>query len=323
VPHRIPLKELVDLVPPTHESARFRYFEPWTETPFDPARRVLTLSNAGWLMEAALLAYSPPRQASRIFGRFRPKPVRVEYFQDARRDVECYLLVTRAAVIVVFRGSEVLRPDRWRSTRDAIEDFESVLLDWTGNAKVPFVPVRPHSRRRAHRGFLASFDSVWAELAARLETLHARSPGRRFWFTGHSLGGAMATLAADRFGRGTLVTFGAPRVGDAHFAATFRNPAWRVVNNSDIVVWVPPPWLGGYKHVGRSWLIAANGDLLADPSWFRELHDFAHGHLEQVRGLLRGRLDAIALECFCDHSPLLYAPQLRAANAKHPKGRGG
>jgi hypothetical protein len=235
MPHAIRLKELIDLVPPTPESARFRYFEPWADAPFDPARRALSLSQAGWLMEAALLAYAPPRQAARIFERFRPRPSRIEFFENAKRDVECYLLVTGDAVVVVFRGSEVLRPDRWRSTRDAIEDFESVLLDWTGNAKVPLVPVRPRSSRRVHVGFLASFDSLWPALGPRLEALRAHNPRRRFWFTGHSLGGAMATLAADRFGRGSLVTFGAPRVGDKHFVATFRASAYRIVNNTDIV----------------------------------------------------------------------------------------
>jgi hypothetical protein len=85
---------------------------------------------------------------------------------------------------------------------------------------------------------------------------------------------------------------------------------------------VPPPWLGGYKHVGRSWLIAADGSLVADPSWFRELFDFVHGHLEQVRGLLHGRPDAIALECLYDHSPLMYVRRLRAARVTAGKPHG-
>jgi hypothetical protein len=279
--------------------------------PFDPARRTLSLSHAGWLMEAALLAYLPPRQAVPVFARFRPKPARVEFFGSAERDVECYLLETASAVIVVFRGSEVLRPDLWRSTRDALEDFDSVLLDWTGDANVRLVPVGPRSLRRVHRGFQASLDSVWPKLGPRLGALHARAPRRRFWFAGHSLGGAMAALAADRFGRGTLVTFGAPRPGDARFAASFRPAAYRIVNNSDIVAWVPPPWLGGYKHVGRTWLITARGTLVEDPSWFREFSALARGHLAQVQGLLRGRLEPIALEAFYDHSPLLYVRQLR------------
>jgi hypothetical protein len=307
MPHRLPLKELIDLVPPTRESAQFRYFEPWAGTAFDPARRTLSVSQAGWLMESALLAYSPPKQALRIFQRFRPTPTRIAFVQSAQRDVECYMLLIPASVIAVFRGSEVLRPDRWRSTRDAREDFASVLLDWTGNAKVPLVPVRPRSTRNVHLGFLASFESIWPALRPRLEAFGAR----RFWFTGHSLGGAMATLAADRFGRGTLVTFGSPRVGDTRFAATFRRPAHRIVNNSDIVAWVPPPWLGGYRHVGRTGLITAKGEFLRDTSWLTGLHDFAQGHLAQVRGLLRGRVDAIALESFYDHSPLLYVRQLR------------
>jgi hypothetical protein len=267
-------------------------------------------------MEAALLAYSPPREAVPVFARFRPEPARVEFFENDKHDVECYLLETPDAVIAVFRGSEVLRPDRWTSTADALEDFESVLLDWMGNANVLLVPARPGSERRVHRGFLASLESIWLALGPRLTELHALGPERRFWFTGHSLGGAMATLAAARFGRGMLVTFGAPRVGNARFVEALPVSAHRIVNNSDIVTWVPPPWLGGYKHAGHNWLITATGEVLRDPSWFRELSDFAHGHLLQVKGLLRGRLDAVALESFYDHSPLLYVRQLRRLRAR-------
>lgn len=309
---RIRLSDLIDLVPPTPESARFRYFEPWLDAPFEPAQRTLSLTQAGWLMEAALLAYLPPRQAVPIFARFRPAPARVEFFHDAKRDVECYVLERRDCVVVVFRGSEVLRPDRWRTARDALEDYCSVILDWTGDANVPLVPASPRSARRVHLGFRSSLDNVWPKLGARLETLRSRNPDRRFWFTGHSLGGAMATLAADRFGRGTLVTFGAPRAGDARFAAGFRTPAYRIVNNSDIVAWVPPAWLGNYKHVGRTWLIDADGELIEDPPWFRELSDFVRGHVEQLKAFLLGRLDAVALDAVYDHSPLLYVRQLRA-----------
>jgi triacylglycerol lipase len=319
---RLTLRELVDLLPPTRESERFRYFEHWAGEPFEPALRELTLANAGWLAEAALLAYAPPQEAARVFANFRPKPTRIDFIADRQRDVECFVLQLRAAVVVVFRGSEVLRPDRWRSKRDAAEDFQSVVLDWTGNAKVRLVPIGPRSPRRAHRGFLAGLGSVWPALRARLAALQAGSPRRRFWFTGHSLGGALATLAADRFGRGVVVTFGAPRVGDAGFAATFRNPAWRVINNSDIVSWLPPPWPAPYRHVGRSWLITVGGDIVADPSRLREVWDFAQGHFEQVRGVLRGHVDAAVVECIRDHSPLLYVRRLRAAAPRAPAATG-
>ncbi|EYC23663.1 hypothetical protein Y032_0015g2771 [Ancylostoma ceylanicum] len=70
-------------------------------------------------------------------------------------------------------------------------------------------------------------------------------------FTGHSLGGALATVAAARAAREGLrpgeeilvYTFGAPRVGDTIFAANFNKiipNCYRVVFRQDIVPHLPP-----------------------------------------------------------------------------------
>jgi hypothetical protein len=78
-----------------------------------------------------------------------------------------------------------------------------------------------------------------------------RDNGQTIWFTGHSLGGALAALAAMRlhFEEPRLLadgvyTFGQPRVcdrvlGKAHDKA-FRDRTHRFVNNNDIVPQVPP-----------------------------------------------------------------------------------
>jgi alpha-beta hydrolase superfamily lysophospholipase len=60
------------------------------------------------------------------------------------------------------------------------------------------------------------------------------------FLTGHSLGGALATLAASRWPARACYTFGAPRVGDGAFARTLRAPLYRVVNGQDVVPRVPP-----------------------------------------------------------------------------------
>ena len=71
--------------------------------------------------------------------------------------------------------------------------------------------------------------------------------------TGHSLGGAIATLAAaemelvdadSRYRVSRLYTFGSPRVGNANFASWFANntramDAFRVVHNKDAVPHLP------------------------------------------------------------------------------------
>src|SRR4029077_4198542 len=72
-------------------------------------------------------------------------------------------------------------------------------------------------------------------------------------FTGHSLGGALATLAESRFGGGgaSLYTFGCPRTGNRPSCERARRQAdlgvFRFVNGCDPVTYVPPEDLG-YRH---------------------------------------------------------------------------
>ena len=155
------LKNLLDLVPPVRESRRFRYFDFWRHHPFQPDDTHFRLTNAGWLAEAAMLAYSPPEEALEIFERFGPGRTAIEFVRNAERDTSCYLLINDAFVTGVFRGSEILRPDRWRSLDDARANLRSVVLDWWGNAETPLLPVRRRSPRRAHAGFLHDLDSIW------------------------------------------------------------------------------------------------------------------------------------------------------------------
>ena len=92
-------------------------------------------------------------------------------------------------------------------------------------------------------------------IAARPNTEQA------LFFTGHSLGGALALIAAERAARDPAVNaratgvyvFGCPRAGgDAFFNSytpLFGDSTFRLVHGSDIVATVPPAGL--FRHVGR------------------------------------------------------------------------
>jgi len=172
------LKNLFDLVPPVSESRRFRYFDFWRPHPFRPDDRHFRLANAGWLAEASMLAYSAPEEALGIFERFGQGKTAIEFVGNAERDTTCYLLVNNAFVAVVFRGSEILRPDRWRSLEDAWANLRAVVLDWWGNAETPLLPVRRRSPRRVHAGFLRDLDTIWPAIGPRLERLRRMQIGR-------------------------------------------------------------------------------------------------------------------------------------------------
>src|SRR5262249_14299388 len=71
------------------------------------------------------------------------------------------------------------------------------------------------------------------------------------FYTGHSLGAALATLAATRRAPQAVYTFGSPRVGKEAFVRSLMSiPIYRVVDDEDVVTRVPPEILG-FRHVGE------------------------------------------------------------------------
>lgn len=102
--------------------------------------------------------------------------------------------------------------------------------------------VAPPKETMVHKGFLASYDSLRHQVFRLVDAITAPKGGAaaagapgtewRVFITGHSLGGALATLCAYELAkRGgaarqcqqlTLYTFGAPRVGNKVFADEYN-----------------------------------------------------------------------------------------------------
>ena len=86
-----------------------------------------------------------------------------------------------------------------------------------------------------HRGYGTTFDELRGPLGDWLG-----DPSGRAIATGHSLGGALATLCAADFPAVELVSFGAPRVGTETLSGRLRGPVRRYVHCCDLVPRVPP-----------------------------------------------------------------------------------
>ena len=86
------------------------------------------------------------------------------------------------------------------------------------------------------------------------------------YMTGHSLGAAMATIAATRYQPHELFTFGSPRVGGPRFIKHVKCPHYRFMNNNDIVCRIPPAWLG-FRHHGEMIYFDRNGEKQPKPTW--------------------------------------------------------
>jgi len=124
------------------------------------------------------------------------------------------------------------------------------VTDWRTNAKVRKTAWMG-SRGAVHRGFASAYQSVGMHISAAARGAEA------IIVTGHSLGGACATLCADLMAQlghpiVGVYTFGCPRVGNAAFARAFNlalaDRSFRVVNAGDPVPHLPFVF-GTYRHV--------------------------------------------------------------------------
>lgn len=279
----------VDLLIHPEGDTAYRHFENGADHPFDRAATGFSPVNAWWLADAALLAYWDEGPGKAIWS---SAGFASEFISDA--GAQAYVAWTDTFAIVSFRGTE---PNEFRDFLDIISLFP---VPWVRDGRV-------------HEGFLKQFNHVWPRIDRRLQGLS----GRPVFFTGHSLGGALATLALDAFGRGQAYTVGSPLVGNRAFVAGFNRRhgerSFRYVNNSDLVTFIPPPgWLLNYAHVDRRKFIDDEGRVSdAGLSWFSALS--RSGRLGLVRQFFEERaagLLTILPRTLADHIPSHYAVHL-------------
>jgi hypothetical protein len=194
-------------------------------------------------------------------------------------------------VVVAFRGTE-------RDPRDYATDIKTWKIAWRSGGSV-------------HAGFAAAFESVWPPLKQWI----SGRPGRRL-FTGHSLGGALATLAASLSGPARLMTFGCPRVGDAAFVrALAATEVTRYVDCCDMVCRVPLERFG-FVHPAAAMYIDRNGVVKAEgPETSADQRRARRDYLLQYAW----KKGNVLVRDLADHAPLNYvAPLLAAASSRPP-----
>lgn len=146
--------------------------------------------------------------------------------------------------VLAFRGTNADDPS------DISTDAEAVLVPLARDG-------RENVDVRVHLGFQNALDSIRGKI---MRWLHDH-PAAMTVFTGHSLGAALATLAACLCDEARVITFGSPKVGDDAFAQMLsRRNIVRYVDCCDMVCQVPPPLLG-YSHAGTQIYINRFGEI--------------------------------------------------------------
>lgn len=180
-----------------------------------------------------------------------------------------------------------------------------------------------------HRGFAGEWESVRDVVQRALLELGATH--KPLYVTGHSAGGAIATLAAhalDRMGFDVAAAYvySSPLVGDARFADRYRVPLFRFENGHDLVPLVPPPamlkgalqctlgellrglgrilpvaaefqpGLWDYEHVGQVFYIAPNRRVYCGMRDVREAKDISWAMANEGRDVSSRRLGDLFLD---------------------------
>jgi triacylglycerol lipase len=126
-----------------------------------------------------------------------------------------------------------------------------------------------------HSGFEAAVATVWPAIKTAIKNRPASE--QPLFFTGHSLGGALAIIAAElalsdvdlKIPAMAVYTFGSPRTGDQTFfdsyTPTLGNSTFRLIHGDDIVPTVPPSLPIDFRHVGRAIQCPRGGRFDAQP----------------------------------------------------------
>lgn len=220
---------------------------PIDRIPFIDSATGYTNLNAVWMAEMSNLAYrvaerNPGAEKAENKGDLVKRQLRAwgysgtTLLQAPDTDTRAFLTEKDGCIILAFKGTSSLRNFR----TDA--DFVMESANWAPG--------------RIHRGFSESLQDAWPDLTNNLARRNLAQ--KEIWVTGHSLGAALAQLAALRLrlelkcNVRAVYTYGTPRVGDETFVQAYDRAlgekTFPHINHTDIVTRIPPSWAGfGYR----------------------------------------------------------------------------
>ncbi|PWY72723.1 triacylglycerol lipase A [Aspergillus eucalypticola CBS 122712] len=156
---------------------------------------------------------------------------------------------TNKRLVVAFRGSSTI--ENWVADLDFILEDNDDLC--TGC--------------KVHTGFWKAWESAADDLTSNIKSAMSTYSGYTLYFTGHSLGGALATLGATVLRNDgysvELYTYGCPRIGNyalaEHITSQGSGANFRVTHLNDIVPRLPPMDFGFSQPSPEYWITSGTG----------------------------------------------------------------
>lgn len=175
------------------------------------------------------------------------------YINDQGCDCQAYMWQRNNSMFLVFRGTE---------------DLMDVLIDLdvrTEPITIDGVTVN------VHQGFHRQFFAVESQIRENITNM-MNNGATELIITGHSLGGALASIATYYYSKTipslasniTTYTYGSPRVGDSVFANDqCHTNGYRIFNYYDPIPMVPIT--GRYEHVNATPLCIMDSGIFCNP----------------------------------------------------------
>jgi triacylglycerol lipase len=223
--------------------------------------------NAQFLALASELAYLPAEEGAQVF--------RSQLGMEARLlsvgNTQAYIASSDEHIVVAFRGTE--SPTSIDGLKDwLLSDAVNLLILPQGDLGTDYVAAGVGAR--FHQGFMKALADIWDPLFEAIEAERKKND-RPLWITGHSLGGALAVLAAWRLKRKfipvhQIYTFGGPMVGNDVAAKAidqeFAGKIFRYVNLPDPIPKLPSVSLiaNHYTHCESEVSLGASADSAAE-----------------------------------------------------------
>ena len=218
-----------------------------------------------------------------------------EFIEDEVVGTQCIIAIsTEGRIAIAFRGTS--------DFKDAFTDILAIKKRWLHGKRLFFTP-------KVHFGFLNAYRPVRKRILKSIKKL-AKKDRKRIYVTGHSLGGALATLCAADIRRSvrlqtTMYNFGAPRVGNRRFAKLYDKlvpDTFRFVNDKDIIPTIPKI---GYNHVGNLCYFDEEAGTKINPNIAMRIFE----KIQDMTGFLN-------LEILTDHLSSNYRNELKRYTSK-------
>lgn len=208
-------------------------------------------------------------------------PKKIHFFDDANKnggmDTQGFITHSDEIVLISIRGTQ--------ETQDFFTDAKALQVQME---QYP-------DGIRAHIGFYMSFKAIKGFISDYLDRFYS---DQKIIVVGHSLGGAIATLAADwikkirKIENTILYTFGSPRVGNTEFVKQSTMTHYRMVAENDPIPSVPGEFLSNeiqfiiYGGIAGAILPYSAGQSFAAYLWIKRTDSHAdstyqhHGELK-------------------------------------------